>query len=151
MLQLYSPVTIQKRNPSSLSPYDHQSLCLLSFFADFCKILKTLAKAACVNEKNREEVERDIAMIGKRHRSYGVRTKWLPDFRDALIWTLKQPEFFGLKWDDQLEDAWFKGFNYAASIMRRELRTTRHSEPSATASPTPTQLKLPRKTSCTIL
>ncbi len=86
------------------------------------KILQTLIKAANVTKENEVEVRQELSLTGKRHRNYGTSTKWFLDVRDALMWTLKQPEFFGAQWNDQMEDAWFKGYNYAASIMRRELR-----------------------------
>ena len=86
------------------------------------KLLKVLASAASVTDETEPEVEAELMLIGKRHRLYGVKSDWFTDARDAMMWTLKQPEFFGSKWNPQLEAAWFAGFNLATKIMRRQIR-----------------------------
>lgn len=69
----------------------------------------------------------DLYELGRRHLRYNIQEDAMLDMRDALVWTLGQPDFLGADFTPQAQDLFIQGFTLTWNIMREGLKAKKES------------------------
>jgi hemoglobin-like flavoprotein len=77
----------------------------------------------------------DVAALGRRHATYGVRDEDYQSVGTALIWTLE--EALGPEFTPEARSAWSEAYLLLAEIMRRAARTSTGEVPGLPAPESP--------------
>ncbi len=63
-----------------------------------------------------DDIKPDLQSLGRRHISYGVRSKDYQAFGEVLMWTIEK--FLNTAFTPDVQESWYSFYEYISGVMR---------------------------------